>query len=143
MGVRSWRFPGLARRARAKHELLIAPVRETARKCGYAIAVHGSLARDLDWLAVPWTGEAVSATEFAVRVIRTIKRLIGRAPKDAPWWQGRGKKKRPAEAWFKGHVEAPSRRRRDTKRKPHGRRVWVIHLGGGPYVDLSVMPRRR
>ena len=25
--------------------------------------------------------------------------------------------------------------------KPYGRLAWSIHLGGGPYVDLSVMPR--
>ena len=26
-------------------------------------------------------------------------------------------------------------------RKPHGRWAWVIHLGGGCYIDLSVLPR--
>jgi len=31
------------------------------RDCGYAIAPHGSLARDLDVIAVPWTEDAVSA----------------------------------------------------------------------------------
>ena len=25
-------------------------------------------------------------------------------------------------------------------RRPHGRQSYVIHLGGGPYIDLSVMP---
>jgi hypothetical protein len=25
--------------------------------------------------------------------------------------------------------------------KPHGRRAYSIHLGGGPYIDLSVMPK--
>lgn len=44
---------------------------------GYALAVHGSLARDMDVIAVPWT-ETVSepsavlsdvTTEYAVRVI--------------------------------------------------------------------------
>ena len=29
-----------------------------ARKHGYALAVHGSLARDLDLIAIPWTLEA-------------------------------------------------------------------------------------
>ena len=24
--------------------------------------------------------------------------------------------------------------------KPHGRLCWSFHLGGGPYIDLSVMP---
>lgn len=26
--------------------------------------------------------------------------------------------------------------------KPHGRLGWAIHLGGGPYIDLSVCPRQ-
>lgn len=25
--------------------------------------------------------------------------------------------------------------------KPHGRKAWSIQLGGGPYIDLSVMPK--
>lgn len=32
-----------------------------ARELGYALALHGSLARDFDVLAVPWTDEAVDA----------------------------------------------------------------------------------
>lgn len=31
---------------------------EIARKHGYALAVHGSLARDLDLIAIPWTDDA-------------------------------------------------------------------------------------
>lgn len=31
---------------------------EVARRHGYALAVHGSLARDLDLIAVPWVEEA-------------------------------------------------------------------------------------
>jgi hypothetical protein len=34
-------------------------------------------------------------------------------------------------AWVGGHVTGPVQR-------PHGRRCWSIHLGGGPYIDLSV-----
>lgn len=29
-------------------------IREAARKCGYAIGVHGSMRRDLDLIAAPW-----------------------------------------------------------------------------------------
>jgi len=31
---------------------------EVARKHGYALAVHGSMARDFDVIAIPWTNEA-------------------------------------------------------------------------------------
>lgn len=35
-------------------------VRDIARGCGYAVAVHGSMSseRDLDLIAVPWTDDA-------------------------------------------------------------------------------------
>lgn len=32
-------------------------IKEAAKKCGYAIGVHGSLRRDLDLIAVPWIDE--------------------------------------------------------------------------------------
>lgn len=34
-------------------------IRELAREIGYAIAVHGSLERDLDLIAAPWSEEAL------------------------------------------------------------------------------------
>ncbi|MFC3642273.1 hypothetical protein [Aquibium oceanicum] len=48
---------------------------EIARKHGYAMAVHGSLARDADLICIPWTDEAESpqaivdeiTTTFAIR----------------------------------------------------------------------------
>ena len=36
-------------------------LRKLAKTYGYAIAVHGSMTRDLDLIAVPWTKEACSA----------------------------------------------------------------------------------
>jgi len=38
---------------------VLAAVRTVARERGYAVAVHGSLARDIDLVAVPW-GDIVS-----------------------------------------------------------------------------------
>jgi hypothetical protein len=43
----------------AKYELLIEPLRAVARSLGYALTVHGSLVRDIDLVAVPWTSDAV------------------------------------------------------------------------------------
>jgi len=141
MGEGAYRFPGLARRARAKYQLLIDPMRELARKCGYAIGVHGSLARDIDLIAVPWTREAVSGNELAGRLIRLVTRKLGPATRDIGRWHDA--RSRPTEAYRRGDVMLPGRGARATASKPHGRRVWVIHLGGGPYLDISVMPRRR
>ena len=36
------------------YETILPKVREAARQCGYAIAVHGSMKRDLDLIAAPW-----------------------------------------------------------------------------------------
>ena len=37
---------------------------EAARKCGYALALHGTMTRDLDLIAVPWTDEALCAHDL-------------------------------------------------------------------------------
>ena len=79
-----------------------------ARDLGYSLCIHGSMSRDLDLVAVPWTDDAVGADELA----RSLAEEAGGAITD------------PA-------VD-----------RPHGRRAWVIHLGSGPYIDLSVMPTR-
>lgn len=57
-----------------------------------------------------------------------------------PWADGAA----PAEdlvaaiqANVKGYIEPT----RNPVAKPHGRRCWTIHLGGGPFIDLSVVPR--
>jgi hypothetical protein len=39
-------------------------IQACARPLGYAIAIHGSMQRDLDVLAVPWTDFAVTADEL-------------------------------------------------------------------------------
>lgn len=33
---------------------------EAARLCGYAVGLHGSMRRDVDLIAVPWTDDAIS-----------------------------------------------------------------------------------
>jgi len=100
---------------RGKHEELIEPLRVVARGQGYALAVHGSLARDIDVVAIPWTEEAVDAPALVAAIVAEVERVNGHA-------YMRDRDANPTE-------------------KPHGRRAWSIHLGGGPYIDLSVMPR--
>lgn len=77
-----------------------------ARKHGYALALHGSLARDLDVIAVPWGPRSSSP-----------QKLVDAMAAFGHWSQSE-----PTE-------------------KPHGRVAWQILLGGGAYVDVSVMPR--
>lgn len=102
----------LAKAARTAHARLIEPIREVARRKGYAVAVHGSLARDVDLLAVPWTPKAASAEQLVRAVFRVVKRLEGLA------------------------------RLSSHEKKPHGRQAWTILVQSGTWLDLSVMPRR-
>ena len=99
-------------KAKEDFERLIEPLRFVARQHGYALAVHGSLVRDIDVLAVAWTAEASTVfTLVGALVTEVRKRNQGIAYVDPP---------------------VPAVR-------PHGRFAWSIHLGGGPYIDLSVV----
>lgn len=47
-----------------------------ARELGYALAVHGSVTRDCDLIAVPWTDAAVNAFELAhALILRKVAEL--------------------------------------------------------------------
>jgi hypothetical protein len=109
---------------REKFHRLIEPLREVARQNGYALAVHGSLARDIDLIAVPWAdvcAEPVALAEQIMLKAREVNEGIAfMAPHEDSMWRQAG---------------SPGA-------KPHGRLVWSFHLGGGPYIDLSVMPKR-
>lgn len=109
--------------SRPLYEQLIEPLREKARALGYALAVHGTLKRDIDLVACPWTDEAVPAHELAEALLLVTAEVHGLAFMT------------PAEGNDRYHrAGCPGN-------KPHGRLTWCWHLGGGPYVDLSVMPR--
>ena len=87
-----------------------------ARKYGYALALHGSMARDADIVAIPWAEDAVGRDEFIEKMKELCKRYM--------FCDGE-----------RCTIEkAP-------EKKPHGRVAYSILLGGGMYVDLSVMPR--
>lgn len=87
---------------------------EVARAHGYALTIHGTLNRDLDLVAIPWTDEAAPAEEL-IAAIRTRAQLF-KFPDGHPILDGEA--------------------------KPHGRTAWTIPLMGDTFVDLSVMPRR-
>lgn len=98
---------------------IIPVIGEIGRAHGYAIAVHGSMATDLDLVACPWTDEASDA-ETLIDAIRKHMGCI----------------------FLEGCLSAPVD-------KPHGRRAWSMHFDkksgfavGGPYLDISVMPRK-
>jgi hypothetical protein len=118
------RLPNFA--ARDEYERLITPLRAMAKRHGYALAVHGSLARDVDLIAAPWTIEASDAPTLVEALRAEAERVSG-----------------TTAFWFCDENADPhDYTRRNPQPKPHGRLGWSIHLAGtGTYLDLSVMPR--
>jgi hypothetical protein len=103
------------RRARS-YPMALAIARYVGARCGYAICEHGSRQRDFDLVAVPWTDEAVSAEDFIEALRAEFKHwdvIAMHADGDHPL----------------------------PRKLPHGRLCWPFHFGGGPYLDLAVMPR--
>lgn len=96
---------------------LLPVIREAARTLGYAIGLHGTLARDYDLIAVPWTEDAAHPDDVADAVKRAAGCVRWRVYRD----QG-----------------TP---------KPHGRMVYACdwdnqNYENRDYIDLSVMPRQ-
>ena len=109
----------IKRATRAFTEALLADMlpgmQLAARGCGYALAVHGSLARDIDLIAVPWTDGADKPELLVNRLCGAISACVGRAV---------------------------NLRGDDWAEKPHGRKALTIILPGiCPEIDLSIMPR--
>lgn len=81
---------------------------------GYALALHGSMARDLDLIAIPWTEDADTQEKLIGAFVRFIvtKTAIEMKP------------------------PMPTK-------KPHGRLAYSIPIGhDGHYLDVSVIPPR-
>jgi hypothetical protein len=88
-------------------------IQGVARVRGYAVAIHGSMERDFDIVAIPWVKEA-DEPESVIEAIRIA---------------------------VNGFIDPPSDGGEWPREKPHGRKAWSIKLGGGAYLDVSVMPR--
>lgn len=86
-----------------------------AREKGYALAVHGTMNLDFDLVAIPWTDEAVEPIEL----IRSLANLVGIMD---------------GQPHHGIHNEEP-------EMKPHGRMAWLLKLGSGACLDISVIPR--
>lgn len=93
------------------------PMRTVAREHGYTLALHGSLARDIDMVAVPWLDRASEPERLMLDLRGAVSSLFGTARLD------------PSEGW---------------NEKPHGRVAQSIHVhcdGHFFYFDVSIMPR--
>jgi len=94
--------------------VLFTGLTDIARARGYALAAHGSMQNDMDLVAIPWTEEAVSAQELVDRLIEYLTIF----------------------AMCEGGVKVFG-----PEQKPHGRIAWVLSMGYGAQLDISVMPR--
>ncbi len=110
---------------------LLDEMREVARQDGWALAVHGSMSRDLDLVAVPWTDTASHEAALVEAMRAAVACALGGVA-----IVGAGEDGRTPGA----------------KVKPNGRRCYTLHstseqlveseAGAHPYIDLSVMDFR-
>lgn len=84
-----------------------------AKRLGYALLIHGSVKRDLDLVAVPWTEEAVAPSDL----VHWLRKVVG--------------------GWV-GEVGGSPR---ILDGLSHGRLGAIIVCGGHAVIDLSIMPR--
>src|SRR5689334_1084371 len=95
---------------------------QIAKDHGYALAVHGSLHRDFDLIAVPWI-ESASDARTLIRAIRQKTRTVTQHENTDRKW----------------HKDC------NPNQKPHGRVAYSLHVtNSGMYggcLDISVMPR--
>ncbi len=104
------------------YALILPALMKAGREVGYAVAVHGSMARDLDLIAVPWTAEAVNAERLLMHLMASVDGRL------------RNGGRKEGENWVRVSASEPAT-------LPHGRLAWAIHIGHeGLYLDVSVMP---
>jgi hypothetical protein len=97
---------------------LLPELRLAAQSCGYALAVHGTMARDLDLIAAPWDDKCTSDKELAECISKAANGHI-----------------LPTKTLKDGTSAA------NPTNKGHGRVAWTIRLDDRHYIDLSVAPK--
>lgn len=118
----------LALRCSEMFAVLFEPLRSIARANGYNLVAHGSLVRDIDLIAVPWSEQAIPPVELANMIQSAAATLVGQA-------EERDRTYAAAPEYFDAGQPGA---------KPFGRLCWSFWLHDrGPYIDLSVMPPER
>jgi hypothetical protein len=100
------------------YALIYPGMAKIAEDNGYSLALHGSLATDLDVVAIPWTKEAVDERTL-LEALKHYFGLLGLIEDEIE------------KGLLSGVTE-----------KPHGRRAWRITTFPAGSVDLSIMPRQ-
>ena len=84
---------------------------KAAAEMGYALAVHGSMGRDLDLVAVAWVKEAKPVDEL----VQELNKCIGET------------------VWSPANLLS-------FELKPHNRLTYTLSIIGDWFIDLSIMP---
>ncbi len=85
-------------------------LRQAAMDCGWALGLHGSLAKDMDIMAMPWTEEARPVEEM----IKALSACF-------------------TESRFADHHIVPH------ATKPNGRIVYTMTIWADFYLDINVI----
>jgi len=96
---------------------------ERARKHKYSLAIHGSVGKnrrsDLDLVAIPWEDDASEPEVLLAEIWEYCQNVMLKIYRDESIGEFY-----PVD-------------------KPHGRRAWLLQIGNGARIDISVMPKHR
>jgi hypothetical protein len=87
--------------------------RNAALDKGWALGLHGSLANDMDIMAMPWTEDAAPIAEM----VKALENCLTKTDKDL---------------WV------PTKTNTD---KPNGRVVYTVHIFADFYLDINIIDR--
>jgi hypothetical protein len=110
------------RRGRRRDGRLIEPLRDVARKLGYALGVHGTLKRDIDLIACPWAWNAAPAKTLAKAIQHKAREIVGYAE------PCRSDARSSNPKYFRDGLMGFAPKVGLIAAKPHGRKSWAFHL---------------
>ena len=85
-------------------------LKRIARYHGYSLALHGSLKRDMDLVAIPW----IEKPKPPFKLLKAFRKAIGIERSDNQAYDS-------------------------TTKKPHNRVSYTMQMGGGGYMDISII----
>lgn len=89
-------------------------LRNAAMNCGWALGLHGSLASDMDIMAMPWVDGAVPAD----KMVKNLIKCFGFS-----------------DYWIEHQMQV------DRTSKPNGRVVYTIPIYADFYIDLNIIEK--
>ena len=95
----------------AFYAMMLNKIKEKAADLGYTIAVHGTMVRDMDLIAVAWVEDARPHEELVEAISKLTEPTV----------------------WKDFHFK-------EMTNKPHGRIVYTLSIYSDWFIDLSIIP---